>query len=202
MTLIVAVKPPTLANRGNAPGTHGVKPPRASSASDSAARSASARSRPSASASASATAARASRPLHRRAASGAECQPAHARVAWIGRALEVPEPFELGGRLGRRLLGDSHPPGELADRQRAGHQMLEHEAVAETQVAEAPLAQPFGDPLVERAGFLRLEPWRIRTQRVVAGEARGSGRPRSSLSAPRADCGAARAARRNDASRM
>ena len=28
MTLIVAVKPPTLANRGNAPGTHGVKPPR------------------------------------------------------------------------------------------------------------------------------------------------------------------------------
>lgn len=43
MTLIVAVKPPTLANRGNAPGTHGVKPPAASSASDSAARSASAR---------------------------------------------------------------------------------------------------------------------------------------------------------------
>lgn len=34
MTLIVAVKPPTLANRGNAPGTHGVKPPAASSADE------------------------------------------------------------------------------------------------------------------------------------------------------------------------
>ena len=61
---------------------------------------------------------------------------ARAPVGGIGLAPHVAAPLEVGDRLRRRLLADAEPLRERADRPRAGHEVLEDDAVGQAQVVE------------------------------------------------------------------